>query len=176
MILGLTGKNASGKGEVAEFLKSKDYEYFSLSDVLREEATKRKIEHTRDNLINLGNKLREKHGASFLAKKTLEKLKSDNSVIDSIRNPEEINELRKNKNFILLAIEAPIELRFERIKLRNRLGDPTTIEKLKEQEQRENIKTRSNQQLDVCIEMADHLIINDGTFEELHNKINDFLE
>tara|TARA_Y100000310_G_scaffold344866_1_gene460109 strand:+ start:2751 stop:3278 length:528 start_codon:yes stop_codon:yes gene_type:complete len=175
MIIGLTGKNASGKGEVAEFLKSNGFEYHSLSDVLREEATKLNIEHTRDNLINLGNELRSKHGSNYLAKKTLEKVK-DKAVIDSIRNPEEINELKTNKDFKLLAIDAPIELRFERMKSRSRLGDATTIEKLKEQEQRENTETKSSQQLDKCIELADQLIINDGSLEELHNKIKDIIQ
>ena len=66
MIIGLTGKNASGKGEVANYLKTKGFVYYSLSDVLREEATKRGLEHTRDNLINLGNELRKKYGANYL--------------------------------------------------------------------------------------------------------------
>jgi dephospho-CoA kinase len=40
-VIGLTGTIASGKGTLAEFLKGKGYSYFSLSDILREEATKR---------------------------------------------------------------------------------------------------------------------------------------
>ena len=41
MIIGLTGKNAAGKGEVARFLQDKGFYYHSLSDVLREELKKR---------------------------------------------------------------------------------------------------------------------------------------
>ncbi|MBI2107815.1 AAA family ATPase [Candidatus Woesearchaeota archaeon] len=69
MIIGLTGKNASGKGEAAAYLKKKGFEYHSLSDILREEATKRGIEHARENLINLGNELRSQFGPNYLAKK-----------------------------------------------------------------------------------------------------------
>ena len=71
MIIGLTGKNAAGKGEIANHLKSKGFVYFSLSDALREEATKRGLEHSRDNLINLGNEMRETFGNGILAKKLM---------------------------------------------------------------------------------------------------------
>lgn len=69
MIIGLTGKNASGKGEAANYLKTKGFAYYSLSDALREEATARNIEHTRENLIRLGNQLRKEFGADYLGKK-----------------------------------------------------------------------------------------------------------
>ena len=62
MIIGLSGKNASGKGVVAEFLKSKGFYFFSLSDVIREEIRERGEEITRQRLIEVGNELRSKHG------------------------------------------------------------------------------------------------------------------
>ena len=49
MIIGLTGKNASGKGEVASYLQKKGFIYYSLSDELREEAKEKNIEPTREN-------------------------------------------------------------------------------------------------------------------------------
>ena len=61
MIIGLTGANASGKGEAAGYLKSKGFAYYSLSDILREEAKLRGIEPSRENLIKLGNELRNIH-------------------------------------------------------------------------------------------------------------------
>ena len=36
MIIGLTGRNAAGKGAAAEFLKSKGFAFHSLSDVIRD--------------------------------------------------------------------------------------------------------------------------------------------
>ena len=80
MIIGLTGKNAAGKGEVAEYLKKKGFSYFSLSDILRDEAKKRNLEPTRENLIPLGNELREKFGPNFLAKKASENIKQNNMI------------------------------------------------------------------------------------------------
>ena len=183
MIIGLTGKNASGKGEVANYLKSKGFVYYSLSDVIREEATKRNIKHSRDNLINLGNKLRKKFGPDYLAKQInikikqqLKKKKNLNFVIDSIRSPFEAKELMKNKGFALVGIKAPIELRFKRLLERNRLGDAKTLEDFKKQEARENLKSDTSQQLDATFGMANKVIVNDGSLEELHKKIDKLLK
>ncbi len=175
MIIGLTGKNAAGKGAAAAYLKKKGFEYHSLSDVLRKEATARGMGHTRDNLIKLGNELRKEYGASYLAKKINRKIQSshvEDFVVDSIRSPFEIEELRKNSDFTLVAVDAPAETRFKRLLKRNRLGDAKTPEEFKEQEERENLKNDSNQQLDACMKMADKVIINDTTLEDLYKKID----
>ena len=179
MIIGLTGKNASGKGEVANHLQKKGFFYYSLSDALREEATKIKLVHSRDNLINLGNELRKKYGANYLAKQINNKIKQKfkknenlNFVIDSIRNPFEAKELMKNKGFILVGIKAPLELRFKRLRERNRLGDAKTLKEFKRQEQRENLKNNTNQQLNATLKLANKVIVNDGSLEELHKKFD----
>ena len=54
MIIALTGTIASGKGEVADYLKKKSFQYFMYSDVLRDVAKARGIEPTRENLHKLG--------------------------------------------------------------------------------------------------------------------------
>lgn len=97
-------------------------------------------------------------------------------AVDSIRNPNEITELRKNKDFILVAIDAPVELRFKRLLERNRIGDAKTLGDFKRQEEEENLKNDGNQQLDVCIKMADEVILNDGTLEELYKKIDKLIK
>ena len=180
MIIGLTGKNASGKGEVANYLKSKGFVYYSLSDVIREEATKRGLEHSRDNLINLGNELRTEFGPSCLAQQINIKLKSQsrnnkNFVIDSIRSPFEAKELMKNSDFLLVGVDAPIETRFKRLLERNRLGDAKTLQEFKAQEERENLKNDANQQLDKTFGMAKEIILNKDTLDDLHLRIDDLL-
>ncbi len=182
MIIGLTGKNAAGKGEAANYLKSKGFIYYSLSDVIREEATKRNVERSRENLIMIGNELRENFGPNYLAKQInikiknqLKKNQKQNFVIDSIRSPFEAKELMKNKDFTLVGIDAPIETRFKRLLERNRLGDAKTLEGFKKQEERENLKSDTNQQLDATFGMAEEIISNSGALEELHTKIDDLL-
>ncbi len=184
MIIGLTGKNAAGKGEVAKYLQKKGFLYYSLSDVIRDEATKRRLEHSRENLIKLGNELRENFGADYLAKQINKKIleyEKDSPqrnffVIDSIRNPYEVKELRKNKNFVLIGVDAPIELRFERLVKRNRLGDAKTLEEFRQQEQKENLENDTYQQLDAVFKLADKVIINNGSLSELHNKTGALLK
>lgn len=174
MIIGITGKNAAGKGEAAKYFEKKGFEYFSLSDVIRDELKEKGIEPARENLISHGNHLREKHGAGVLAKKIISKIKND-SVVDSIRNPEEIMQLRKLKEFILIGIDAPVEIRFKRSLKRARAGDAKTLEEFKAIEEKENFKNTTGQQLDKCISMADKVIINDGSLEELHGKLGGIL-
>src|SRR3989344_1878696 len=175
MIIGLTGKNASGKGVTAEYLKQKGFVYFSLSDELREEAKERGIEPIRENLIKLGNELREKFGPGYLASRINKKIaesNDENFVVDSIRSPGEIYELRKNSNFMLLGIDAPVELRFDRAVSRGRHGDAKTLHEFIEMEERENFNKSSNQQLDRCLQMADRIVSNDGHLDRLHERID----
>ena len=182
MIIGLTGKNAAGKGEAASYLQSKGFVYFSLSDELREEAREKGIEDIREDLIKLGNELRKKFSLGYLASKINKKIllqkkeRKNNFVVDSIRNPGEINELKKNKGFILLGTDAPVELRFERAKKRGRAGEASTLQHFIKLEEKENFKNRSNQQLDKCLEMADKIIVNDSSLEEFYEKIDRFLK
>ena len=182
MIIGLTGKNAAGKGEAANYLKSKEFAYYSLSDVIRDEATKRGLDHSRDSLIKLGNELRKNFAPNYLAQQinlkineVLNKNPKQNFVVDSIRSPFEAKELMKNKNFTLVGIDAPIELRFERLLERNRIGDARTLQDFKLQEERENLKSNTNQQLDETFKLSQEIIRNDGNLEKLRTKIDDLL-
>lgn len=177
MIIGLTGMNAAGKTEAAKFLIEKGFSYHSLSDELREVCSEEGIEPIRENLIALGNRLREDYGANYLASRINKKIKQDsNYVIDSIRNPEEIKELQKNKDFILIGIDAPIKLRFERSKKRARTGDAETLEQFSLHEEKENSDNKSGQQLKVCLGMAEKIIYNDASLQEFHNKIEEIIK
>jgi dephospho-CoA kinase len=44
MIIGLTGKNGAGKTEVSNYLKSRGFEYFPLSDEIRNEIRVRGLQ------------------------------------------------------------------------------------------------------------------------------------
>ncbi|MBN1170019.1 AAA family ATPase [Candidatus Micrarchaeota archaeon] len=177
MIIGLTGENCAGKGTVAEYLKKKSFYYHSLSDVLREILKEQGIENTRDNLITKGNLLREALGPGVLGKLIAQKLQDDkNYVIDSIRNPEEAKELKKIEGFFLIHVSAPQETRFERIRLRKREGDPETLEEFRRTENLElENKDNNKQNLKGTAGLADKKIVNDGTIEELHKKVDGVL-
>jgi dephospho-CoA kinase len=178
MIIGLTGKNAAGKGELANYLKNKGFVYFSLSDALRDEATKQDLDHSRDNLIKLGTEMRVKFGKGILAVRINEKiseLSGKDIVVDSIRHPGEIEELKKNDGFILIGVHTDAKIRFERLVKRGRVGDTQTFEEFLEHEKKENAHEGAGQQLDKCIEMADTTINSNGTVEEANKDLDSYM-
>jgi dCMP deaminase len=174
MVIGLTGRNAAGKGEVAKYLQTKSFYYYSLSDAIREELRSRKMEVNRDSLIRMGNELRQAFGPAVLADRILRHVESDrNYVIDSIRNPSEVAALKKTaSNFKLIRIEAPLRVRFERTVARRRESDPMSFEDFVALEDREASGDATSQNLVQVEQLADEVLVNDGSVSELHPKID----
>ena len=173
-LIGLTGTNGSGKGAAARYFKKKGYDYYSLSDLIREELWKKNEPVTRNNLIRMGNDLRRTHGADILARRVLERIKGK-AVIDSIRNPSEVECLREQTGFILLAVDAPVEVRFERAQKRGRDESASTLEEFRKKEAEEMTEQEKGQQLQTCMKLADFLIINDGTIDQFNKKLEKIL-
>jgi dephospho-CoA kinase len=173
-LIGLTGTNGAGKGEAASYFIEKGYAYLSLSDVIREELKKKHQEFTRNNLIKMGNFMRKHFSPDILARLVAKKIEGK-SVIDSIRNPKEVEFFQKQENFLLLAIDAPAELRFERVKRRGRQESVSSLREFLAKEAEEMSTDESRQQLLACMVMADHTIINDGTLEQLRKKLEEFI-
>ncbi len=175
-VIGITGPIASGKGELAEKLKSDGYAYIALSQFLKEEARKRGMLESRENLIALGNYLRAHCGGGILAKRALERIQAsqqDKWVIDGIRHPEEISVLKNNlEKFTLIAITAPQEIRIKRALERAKTSDPSI--------QQELIKTDERDRaigIDACIKSADFVINNENkTILDLHKELNGIIE
>ena len=174
MLIGLTGRNAAGKGEVAKYLQTKSFYYYSLSDAIREELRARKLEVSRESLIQVGNELRQRFGPSILADRIVELTRPDrNYIIDSIRNPAEVATLRKAcREFKLIRVDAPLQTRFERTVARRRENDPITFEAFVALETREASGDPMSQNLDEVEKLADEILVNDSSLEELRPKID----
>jgi len=185
MIIGLTGTIASGKGTFSNYLKEKNFSYITLSDLVREEAKKQRLEIQREILQDIGNSMREKHGKGYWAKKAIEKISiNENWIIDGIRNIGEVDEIRKVKSAIVIGIDAPEDVRLRRLEKRNKSkeegrkdSDPKAIEEMKRLEKRDRgfHEPEHGQQVLKCLELADYKIINDSSLEEFHKKIDDVL-
>jgi dCMP deaminase len=177
MIIGLTGKNGSGKTAVSEYLQNRGFEYYSLSDEIRNEIRRRGEEINRDVLIRVGNELREKLGTGILAEKIMSNLESGrNYVVDSIRNPHEVEALRRRPDFTLMALEADETVRFERSRKRGRESAARTLQQFIEEERRElHSNNPASQQLQATREMADLVVANNGTLEQLHRTLDGLL-
>lgn len=170
LVVGLTGPNAAGKGEAARFLVSRGFAYHSLSDIIREEAASRSLPPTRENLIEIGNMLRRSGGPAILAERTILRL-DGRDVVDSIRNPSEVEALRTVRSFILLGVDAPIDLRFERASRRARAGEGGTFAEFAAREERERGADPASQQIHRVFAMADFHVDNSGTIEDLHRAV-----
>lgn len=171
MIIGVTGPIAAGKGAVVRYLKSKGFDSFSLSDVLRDECVKKHLEVTRENLQKMGEDLRKKFGKGILAQRILEKV-TKNAVVESIRKPEEVEVLKKASQFHLIGVSAPLKLRYERLVKRAREEDK---DKLSYNNFLEISKNAAEQEIEKCIRMADFVIENDCSIEELNNKVENII-
>lgn len=179
MIIGLTGRIASGKGEVARYFQEKGFEYISLSMAVREEAEKIGIGITRESLQNLGNKFREEQGAGIWAEKIAEKIdESKNYVIDGIRNPAEILVFRRFDKFYLISIDAKFGKRSERAMARGKESDPKSIQEFRKIDERDfGVREPFNgQKVGLCMNFADHFLFNNNSLDELHKKIDKICE
>ncbi len=174
IIIGLTGENCAGKGSVAEYLQKKGFYFYSLSDVIREDLAAGGTPITRDALISKGNALREAKGPAVLAERTLAKLQDDrNYVIDSFRNPFEVEAFKRTKNFFLFYVTAPAEVRFERMKRRGRESDPQTLEAFKVIEEKERKSaSATNQNLEACQNLCDRRVSNGADFPALFDAVD----
>jgi len=178
MILGIAGPYASGKGEAVAFLGARSFTVHSLSDVIRAELASRGLDETRERMIETGNALRAAEGPGMLAKRLLARLSPDrNVVVDSIRHPAEVEVLRTaSSRFRLIWIEADEGARLARIRSRGRAGDPESLAELRRLEGLElGSADPSTQQLLAVRALADEVIVNDGSLEELHGQLHRLL-
>jgi len=177
MIIGISGTFGSGKDLVARYLESeKGFQHFSLADILREIAVEDGVNVDRESVRILANKLNQEEGGDFLAKRALKRKNKENLVISAVRRPEEIDLLKKQDSFILIFVDAPIEIRFKRLVSRSRdIEGQMTLDELKSKENLES-SGKSSQRVDLCKKKANYIIDNSGTKEDLQNKIDKILK
>ncbi len=183
MIIGLTGPMASGKSTVVNALTKQGFKHITLSSIVREECRKAGLDELRENLMATGQKLREEYGAGVLGQKALEKIQDEGGeqwIVDGIRNPAEVTELRKHPNFVLVANTAPEDLIVSRILSRKRADDTLDETSIRQKLRREmgEGEPPEGQQVAQCIEMADYEFENvmgmdevEESFMKLYNNI-----
>jgi dephospho-CoA kinase len=168
-VLGITGMARSGKDTAAKYLRDKyTFEWLNFSDILTDEAKKKKLEPNKMNLSKIGDEYRKKHGMGGLSVgilKKIEKSKNENFVVTAFRSPEEVDYIRNHvDDFTLIEIRADPETRWNR---RNK-DDPKTEEEFFERDRRD----KELKGLSEVLELADEIITNDSSLEEFYEKID----
>jgi len=181
MIVGIVGKIAAGKTTVAKFFEEKGFCRVSCSEPLIDLLTHNvsdyswvpelpeKTEPTREKLIEFGRYLKEKYGGDVLIRLAIDKKRHcENVVIDGVRSREEVEAIKRLGGKIIY-VEAKPEIRYERLVRRKASKDKTirSFEDFKRADDAEEKLYYTSKLKDV----ADYVIVNEGTLEELREKV-----
>ncbi len=175
MIIGVTGPICSGTSLLMDLLAKAGFESFSYSDILRDELRKRNLQITRKALQDIGDELRKKEGLGVLSRKIIDKMeRGKNYVVGNIRNPGEVEEFKKRfgDDFVLVKVDASFDVRFERARARMRENEPLGLEEFREMEKRDLgiEQSESGQQHQTVFGLAEQIVVNNGSIEELRQK------
>lgn len=174
MVVGIAGMPGSGKGVFRRTVQRLGYPVVTMGDEVRAEVKRRNLNPTPENLGKTMLNLRELEGPAVIAKRCIPKIEKATErlvVIDGIRSLVEVEEFKKNfPNFILVALHTNPKTRYKRLVRRRRSDDPRDWETFMERDMRE-----LGIGMGAVISVADHVIVNEGTLDELKNKIRQVL-
>jgi len=174
IVLGVAGMPGAGKGTVREIVQKMGYSVVVMGDEIREEAKRRNLKPTPENLGMIMLKLREEEGPAAIAKRCIPKMEKmkEKVVVEGIRSLHEVDEFKKHfPSFTLIAIHASPETRFRRLFQRKRSDDPKRWETFRERDLRE-----LSVGIGAAIATADQMIVNEGSKAQLKRKTREVLK
>ena len=179
-IIAFVGMPASGKSEASKVAKEMGIPVVTMGDVIRKEVVLRGADPADGGKI--ADELRKTEGMDAIAKRCMvmieEKMKENPSkifVIDGVRGIAEVDYFKQHlgEGFMLvsIAIDSPIEERFDRIVTRKREDDMNTIDELKVRDARE-----ISWGMGEAIAASDRIVENMSTVDAYHKKIRGLYE
>ncbi|KAB3545334.1 MAG: flagellar hook-basal body complex protein FliE [ANME-2 cluster archaeon] len=176
-IIAFVGMPASGKSEAARVAKRRGIPVVVMGDAVREEAEGRGLDPSDVNIGGLADQLRAAEGMDAIAKRCVPAIcklygTADTVVIDGIRGLSEVDRFRceLGDDFMLIAIDTPINIRLKRISGRKRSDAITSMESLKARDERE-----MRWGIVEAIASADHVIRNAGKLGRFRRDVNSLL-
>lgn len=177
MKLAFVGPPAVGKDAVSNYIELKyRLTHISSGDIIREYVKENKLGGIdRENLQKVANELRRKNGGDVLVKIALEKT-TDDLILSGLRAIDEVITFKKLGG-IVITITAHLDKRYSLTKLRGRIGDDVSLEDFIKIEDKEMSNAdRNSQNVKAVVDMADIVIINDGTLDELYKKCDEVMD
>ena len=169
-IYAVVGMCGSGKSEVVKYFVSHGYQRVYFGDVVLNELKKNSLEINEKNEKYIREKLRTDFGMAVMALKSLDKIRYlhslGNVVIESLYSWEEFKTIKEEFGdiFKLIAVYTTKKLRYQR--LANRPFRPLNKAVARDYAEIENLNKGGP------IAFADYTVINDGTLEELFDKLS----
>lgn len=176
-VLAFVGAPAAGKTEAASVAKTLGIPIITMGDVVRAELRRRGLPLSDENAGRIASELRAQEGMDAIAKRCIPQVRAIAGekaviVIDGIRGISEVETFKKEfgTDFTLVRVDAPLNLRYERIKTRGRGDDSLSIEEFKTREEREN-----EWGLGEAMKNADKVITNTDSRELFKEQIEEIL-
>jgi len=164
----------SGKSVVARVARELGFDVISMGDAVRAEAARRGIEPTGPNMRALMLRLREERGPAAVAELCFPLIDraGPRVLIGGIRSLDEVEAFRSRYGqAILIAVHSSPRTRFKRLSARGRPDDPRDWDEFCERD-----RTELSVGIGSAIALADHMIVNEGTVEELAGKARQLLK
>jgi len=174
-VIGLVGLPGGGKSEAAAVARERGLPVVVMGDVIRAACRERGLDPA-EHHGEVAKRLREEDGPAAIAERTLPRIREqlgehDTVVVEGIRSGVEADRFAEafGDGFRLVAIEAPYELRVERLETRGR--DDTDSESLCERDERELAFG-----IDEAIADADVTVENADSLASFRERIRTLLE
>lgn len=165
----------SGKTTLASYAEEHGYRVTTMGDIIRDLARERGLKPTPRNLGLVAKGIRREGGDAAVAERCIKKLmrkKAAKVVVDGIRSLEEVKTFNDAFNDIfLLAVHSSPRTRFLRLKRRGRSDDPKDLEAFSQRDRRE-----LGFGVGSAIALADHMIVNEGSPQELKQAFERLME
>jgi dephospho-CoA kinase len=174
LVVCVTGMPGAGKSTASEISASMGFEVFRMGDDVRMEAERRKLPLTDENLGTVMLQLRQSGGPVAIARLCEQRIEKNSKasyvLIDGIRNMNEFLEFKKLGLAVLVSIHASPERRFKFLQSRGRSDSPASFESFEARDRRE-----LSVGIGEAIALADEVIINSGSVDELMRGVSELL-
>ena len=173
LLVGVVGMPGSGKSIVSDVARELGFQVIVMGDAVRAEAQRRGIKPTGEAMRRLMFELRAKRGPAVVAELCFPLIEKAGQLvlIEGIRSLHEVEAFQERYGRLrLIAVHSSPKTRFKRLKARGRPDDPSNWEEFCERD-----KTELSVGIGSAIALADFVLVNEGSIEELKEGARELL-